>query len=74
MGNRFRNTTGSPSSKYEHRPQGPEEMCLLEHQNPSKTGKTGCLNGKKNILQRKKINQNYFQTDFEYCFRGIFKN
>ena len=36
--------------------------------------KTCCLNGNKNILERKKINQNYFHTDFEYCFRGIFKN
>ena len=28
----------------------------------------------KNILQRKEVNQIYFQTDFKYCFRGIFKN
>ena len=65
MGNRFRNTTGSPSSKYEHRPQGPEEMCLLlEHQNPSKTGKTGCLNGKKKYTSKEKNQPKLFSDRF----------
>ena len=35
--------------------------------------KTGCFNGKKYTPKEKKFNQIYFQTDFKYCFRGIFK-
>ena len=36
--------------------------------------KTRLSYGKKYTSKEKKVNQIYFQTDFKYCFRGIFKN
>ena len=35
--------------------------------------KPAVLNGKK-YTSKEKVNQIYFQTDFKYCFPGIFKN